>query len=213
MSLVSGAERRAALRLPNALVGGRIILRPYTMADAPALFEAVDQSRQRLRLWMAWVDGHRTLADSDEYCRRVSITWAERSDFSLGIWRQDDGRFLGGTGFHNTDWSVPSTEVGYWIREGEEGKGYVEEAVRLQVRFAFDVLGMARLMLTCDPENARSRRIPERIGFVLEGRLRNHMRTDSGELRDTLVFSLVPGDPAADGCDGEAAPRPQDGTV
>ena len=198
MSLLSGAERRAALRLPNELVGERIILRPYTMADAPALFEAIDQSRERLRLWMGWVDGHRTLADSEDYCRRVSSTWAERSDFSLGMWRREDGRFLGGTGFHNTDWSVPSFEVGYWIREGEVGKGYVEEAVRLQVRFAFDVLGAARLMLTCDPENVRSRRIPDAIGFVLEGRLRNHMRLESGELRDTLVFSLVPGDSAID---------------
>jgi RimJ/RimL family protein N-acetyltransferase len=94
---------------------------------------------------------------------------------------------------------VPSFEVGYWIREGEVGKGYVEEAVRLQMRFAFDVLGAARLMLTCDPLNERSRRIPEAIGFALEGRLRNHMRIDTGELRDTLVFSLVPGDPASAG--------------
>ena len=197
MSLISGAERRAALRLPNELVGERVVLRPYTMADAPALFEAVDQSRDRLRLWMSWVDGHRNLADSEDYCRRVSATWAERSDFSLGIWRRDDGRYLGGTGFHDSDWSVPSFEVGYWIREGEVGKGYVEEAVRLQVRFAFDVLGAARLTLTCDPLNERSRRIPEAIGFVLEGRLRNHIRLESGELRDTLVFSLVPGDAAA----------------
>ncbi len=148
---MTGDERRAALQLPEELVGERIVLRPYRLADAPAVFEAVDQSRARLRLWMEWVDGHAALADSEDYCRRVSANWENRSDFSLGIWHRETGRFLGGTGFHNTDWSVPSFEIGYWIRDGEVGKGYVEEAVRLQVRFAFDVLGAERLMLDLRP--------------------------------------------------------------
>src|SRR5215211_1531372 len=42
---VTGDERRAAVLLPDALMGERIVLRPYTIADAPAVFEAVDQSR------------------------------------------------------------------------------------------------------------------------------------------------------------------------
>jgi RimJ/RimL family protein N-acetyltransferase len=196
---MTGEERRAAVQLPEELGGERIVLRPYRLDDAPAVFEAVDQSRTRLRLWMEWVDGHAALSDSEDYCRRVSVNWENRSDFALGIWHKETGRFLGGTGFHNTDWSVPSFEIGYWIREGDEGKGYVEDAVRLQVRFAFDVLGAERLVLTCDPENARSRRIPEAIGFVLEGRLRNDMRPPDGKLRDTLVFALIRSDPAAMG--------------
>jgi RimJ/RimL family protein N-acetyltransferase len=194
---MTGDERRAAVRLPDELVGERIVLRPYTLANAPALFEAVDQSRERLRLWMEWVDGHADLAYSEDYCRRMAAQWAERSVLLLGIWHRETGRYLGGTGLHDCDWSVPSFGTGYWIRDGEVGKGYVEEAVRLQVRFAFDVLGAERLWLTCDPLNERSRRIPEAIGFVIEGRLRNHMRPSDGALRDTLIYSLIRIDPAA----------------
>jgi RimJ/RimL family protein N-acetyltransferase len=127
----------------------------------------------------------------------VAERWRDGLDLALGIWRREDGRYLGGTGLHNIDWSVPAFDVGYWIREGDEGKGYVTETVRLLVRWAFDELGAQRLGLTCDSANERSRRIPERMGFVLEGRLRNHARTESGGLRDTLVFSLIPSDASA----------------
>lgn len=192
-----GMHANAAAAIPpEELVGPRVVVRAWRPADAPALFEAVDQSRARLRPWMGWVDNHRTVADSEEYCRRVAVNFAERSDFALGIWHRASERFLGGTGFHNIDWDVPSFEIGYWIRDGEVGKGYVEEAVRLQVRHAFDCMGARRLALTCDATNERSRRIPERIGFVLEGRLRNHKLTETGTLRDTLIFSLIPGDAA-----------------
>lgn len=188
----------AAAEPPDELTGERVIVRAWRLEDAQALFDAVVESRARLRPWMSWVDVHQTVADSEEYCRRVGSAFDERTDFALGIWHRASGRLLGGTGYHNINWSVPAFEVGYWIRDGEVGKGYVEEAVRLQVRHAFQRMGAQRLVLTCDARNERSRRIPERIGFVLEGRLRNHLRTEAGPLRDTLCYALIPGDPAAD---------------
>lgn len=178
--------------LPEEFVGPRVIVRTWRASDAPPLFEAVEESRERLRSWMGWVDLHTTLADSEDYCRRMPELWARREQFPLGIWHRESGAFLGGTGLHNVDWSVPSAEVGYWIRDRGLGHGYVEEAVRLQTAFAFDVLGLVRLGLTCDPTNARSRRIPEAIGFTLEGHLRHNTRTTAGELRDTLVYSILP---------------------
>jgi len=52
-----------------------------------------------------------------------------------------------------------------------------------------------RISIHCDPRNERSKRVAERLGYQLEGRLRNKARTPDGGLRDTLVYSLVPGDP------------------
>lgn len=195
---MNGHPTAMAAMPPHELIGPRVIVRAWRQDDAPALFEAIEQSRERLRRWLAWVDSHRELADAEAFCRRAAASFAERNDFPLGIWHRESGRFLGGTGFHGIDWDVPSFEIGYWIRDGEVGKGYVEEAVRLQVRHAFAEMGARRLALTCDATNERSRRIPERIGFVLEGRLRNHMLAGSGRLRDTLVFSLIPADAAAE---------------
>lgn len=183
--------------LPDRVEGERIVLRTWKAGDAPALWEAVDQSRERLSRWMTWLDGHRSLIDSEEYCRRMAAAWDERTNLALGIWTQDESRLLGATGYHSMDWSVPSFEIGYWIRDDEEGKGYVTETVRLLTWFAFGPMGAQRLWLTCDADNARSRAVPERLGWVREAHLRNRQRRPDGSLRDTLLYALVPGDSAA----------------
>jgi RimJ/RimL family protein N-acetyltransferase len=59
--------------------------------------------------------------------------------------------------------------------------------------WAFAALGVARLELTCGPDNAASQRVALRCGFVREGVLRSHMQFKCGR-RDTVMFSLLPGE-------------------
>ncbi|MGH2900558.1 MAG: GNAT family N-acetyltransferase, partial [Solirubrobacteraceae bacterium] len=103
----------------------------------------------------------------------------------------------GGTGLHRMNWAVPQFEIGYWVRRTHEGQGYVSESVRALSRFALATLAAQRVEIHCSHRNARSQRVAERCGFVLEARLRNHLREPDGELRDTMIYSLVPDDPAA----------------
>ena len=68
------------------------------------------------------------------------------------------------------------------------------EAVRLLANYAFDTLKANRLEIRCDELNVRSAAIPQRLGFVQEGRLRNNAVATDGRLRTMLVFSLIPGE-------------------
>jgi len=51
------------------------------------------------------------------------------------------------------------------------------------------------VMIRCDAENARSAAVPRRLGFTQEGLMRRDSAAPNGELRDTLVFSLIREDP------------------
>jgi RimJ/RimL family protein N-acetyltransferase len=73
------------------------------------------------------------------------------------------------------------------------GRGIASRAVRLMARWAFDELGIARLEMTCAPDNPASQRVAERCGFTREGVMRSHMPFKGGR-RDTVVFSLLPGE-------------------
>jgi len=55
------------------------------------------------------------------------------------------------------------------------------------------MLGLARIELTCGPDNEASARVAGRCGFVREGVLRSHMAFKGGR-RDTVLFSLLPGE-------------------
>ena len=176
------------------LRGKRIVVRPYRESDAQALFEAMNESRDHLRPWMPFADEHQTVDESRNWIIEQIAHWLLRDDLVLSIWEQATDRYLGGTGLHPHNWEIGHFEIGYWIRASAEGHGYITESVRLLTDFALDSLKANRLEIRCDELKVRSAAVPKRLGYVLEGRLRNHMATSDGRLRTTLVFSLLPTD-------------------
>jgi RimJ/RimL family protein N-acetyltransferase len=129
--------------------------------------------------------------------RSFRAHYLARTDLPVFLFLAGGATLAGAAGLTRMDWSVPRFEIGYWVRRSCEGRGYASEAVRALARLAFGTLGAGRVEIHCGHRNERSRRVAERCGFVLEARLRDHGRETWGELRDLLVYSLVPGDPAA----------------
>ncbi|MGH2448390.1 MAG: GNAT family N-acetyltransferase [Chloroflexota bacterium] len=182
------------LDLPEQLVGERVIVRPMRDEDAEGMFEAVQESVDRIRPWMIWSDQYHQPSDALAYIRRCRGNWVTREDIPLGIFERETGRFLGGTGLHPRNWSVPYFEIGYWVRSSAEGHGFVTDAVKLILRYAFEGLGANRVLIRCNSLNKRSIAIPERLGFVAEGILRNVERDTSGSLADMRFYAMTPAD-------------------
>ncbi|MBK8741165.1 MAG: GNAT family N-acetyltransferase [Betaproteobacteria bacterium] len=189
--MTSGAAFRPEWELPGQLIGDRILLRPYRPGDGAALFAAIDGHRAELGKWLGWLDQHRTPDDAEAYVRRMHAKWLERSALILAIWSKDGREYFGGTGFHAFNWTVPSFELGYFLRPDAQGHGYASEAVRLVVDFGFKSLAARRIWASCDVQNERSVRVLERCGFAREGTLKNERRNLQGGLRDTLLFALT----------------------
>lgn len=106
------------------------------------------------------------------------------------IYLKETQLFVGATGLHRVDWSVPKFEVGFWGRKQYRGQGLISEAVRGVVEFASRHLGAHRLECFADEANAASRRVAERSGFVLEGIMRNERMEPKGVLRNTCVYAI-----------------------
>ena len=67
------------------------------------------------------------------------------------------------------------------------------EAIHLLARHVFETLGYRRFEWKCDSLNEPSRRAARRLGFVYEGRFRQHMVV-KGRNRDTDWFSITDGE-------------------
>ena len=85
-------------------------------------------------------------------------------------------------------------EIGYWIRTGYEGQGYVKETVEGLTQFAIN-LGARRIEIHTDSRNERSWRVAERAGFVLEGILQMTYRDVDGKLGDTRIYAKIRTEP------------------
>jgi ribosomal-protein-serine acetyltransferase len=179
------------LELPAQIVTERLSIVPPALGDGPMLNRAIAESFAELHQWMPWAAQLPTVEESERYVRDAAANYLRRSDLPLFLRERSSGEFIGASGLHRIDWSVPRFEIGYWCRTSRVGRGYVTEAVAAITRFVFDVLHAERVEIRTDTANTRSWRIAERLGFTLEGVLRRDTRTPQGELRDTRVYALI----------------------
>jgi ribosomal-protein-serine acetyltransferase len=186
--------RPTLVELPDELVGPRVLLRPYRPADADQVFAAIDESREHLKPWMPWVDNHGSIDDTRDFCIQSASHWLLRSELPLAMFERATGRYLGSTGFHAPDWELRAFETGYWLRATAVGNGFMTEAMRLLAALAFTDLQARRLALQCEAHNEASRRVAERAGFILEGRLRHGALATNGDAVDLLLYALTPDD-------------------
>ena len=166
--------------LPGPVATERLLIRPYVPADAPALFEAVRSSLDRILPWMVWaMTDHQQESDSLYFIER-SRRAAESPDcidFPLGIFDRSSGRYLGGCGFHRIVRGLLEAEVGYWIRGDAQGQGYCTEAVGALMSSGFmpqdrGGWGFRRIVIFNAADNPASRRVCEKLRLRLERRER-----------------------------------------
>ena len=80
--------------------------------------------------------------------------------------------------------------LGYQIGQAQEGRGFMTEALRAANGFMFGTMRLHRIMANYRPDNARSARVLERLGFVKEGLARDYLFID-GAWRDHVLTSLT----------------------
>jgi RimJ/RimL family protein N-acetyltransferase len=172
------------------IVTERLVVRCWDPTDAPKLKEAIDSSLEHLRAWMPWAHNEpQTLEEKIALLRGFRGQFDKDEDFVYAIFDRDESRVLGGTGLH-TRIGEHAREIGYWIRADAEGSGYVTEAVAALTRVGFELEGLDRIEIRVEPENVRSRSIPERLGYAEEATLRGRIRNAQNEPRDVIVYSL-----------------------
>jgi RimJ/RimL family protein N-acetyltransferase len=180
--------------IPEEIEGPRVSLRCLAPEDAPALWEAVEGSRERLEPWLRWPREVRSADGARQKIQRDRANWLLRERLEWGVFGRGDGRLLGSIAFSRNDWEGRVFETGYWLRKTAEGRGYMREALALLTRLAFETLGANRVVVRVEAGNARSRKVPEALGYVLEGTLRrDHLGLD-GRPTDMRVYALIPDD-------------------
>jgi RimJ/RimL family protein N-acetyltransferase len=161
------------------LSSDRIILRPYRLADFDRLAEIYQSPRA------AYIGGLRSL---DKVWRDFASDVGQWELMGFGCWSIEDrasGACVGQTGL-NFPAEYPEREIGWVLWEEFEGKGYAFEAAKLARAFAFETLKFDTLVSYIDPENARSIKLAEKLGAVLD----KGAATPNGEA--CLVYRHMP---------------------
>lgn len=182
--------KRILLEFPQGLTTQRLLIRMPQFGDGKKIYESLNYSRNELKKWLQFATLEQTEDDVEEEVRQAHIRFLNRTELRMYIFERNTGAFIGSSGFHNINFKVPRFEIGYWLDSRYTGKGYMTEAVDALTSFAFQELNANRVEIRCDPLNVKSKAIPERLGFILEGVLKNEaLSIDGLHLTDTMIFA------------------------
>ena len=101
-----------------------------------------------------------------------------------------DNNIMGFGGIINIDWVVGKGETYTFINPRLHGKGLGTKVNRLLIKYAFDVLKLNKLCSHIDSSNIASRRVREKLGFKLEGIIRDE-KIENGQLIDRYYYGLL----------------------
>ncbi|HYE00652.1 MAG TPA: GNAT family protein [Alphaproteobacteria bacterium] len=179
--------------LPDVVVPGpRLFLRPARPGDWKPWAALREQSRSFLVPWEPlWPSDALTRAAFIRRLRSQAQEWRDDEAYSFLAFRAEDEALIGGIALSNVRRGVAQmATMGYWVGEPYARRGYMTEAARLAVGFAFQQLALHRVEAACLPSNEPSRRLLLRIGFQQEGLARAYLRI-AGQWHDHLLFAVL----------------------
>lgn len=139
---------------------------------------------------------------------RTAARAKPRIEYDLAVVLGDDDRQIGAVTLRRDGPESPQAMLGYCFERAAWGHGYATEAAAEVLRFGFEVLALHRMWAGCDPENAGSVRVLEKLGMRREAHFRQDFRAAS-DWRDTLVFAMLEDEWCARTADG-APGRPDE---
>lgn len=160
----------------------RLVLRPITLADWPAIYRYM--SDPMVTRWLP--EGSLDKPQTQAFAQKN----AGRSAKAVAVIERESGQLVGHMVFH--PWFGHAThEIGWVISSGQQGRGYATEAAGALMDFAFSTLRRHRMVATCQPENVASWRVMEKLGMRREAHFRQGLYQKTGEWWDEYFYALL----------------------
>lgn len=175
---------------PPTLETDRLILRPVTEADAPAIFAyASNPAVTRFTLF----ETHQSIDDSrwfiTEYARS-HYAGQEPEPYAIVLKADPQRTMIGSLGAHWVSQANATMEFGYALAEPYWGQGLMVEAATALMGFVFAEYAVERLQARVVVGNDASERVLQKLGFTKEGVLRRSLLRRA-QWWDLAIHSLL----------------------
>ncbi|HET6564021.1 MAG TPA: GNAT family N-acetyltransferase [Xanthomonadales bacterium] len=165
----------------------RLLIRKLRLEDAPAMLEMLSDPETVLY----WGRPVMTELQQAETYTRENLAWMEDGHcLYWGIEEKASGKMIGTCTLFKLDLNNKRGEIGYLLNRAFWHQGFMSEALKSVINYAFGELQLHRLEADTDPENIASIRLLEGFGFQREGLFRDRWLVH-GHWCDSLMMGLV----------------------
>ncbi|HEX8289197.1 MAG TPA: GNAT family protein [Pyrinomonadaceae bacterium] len=159
-----------------------------SLKSAESIYTAVRENLEQLKMWMPWVTDDYSVESAQDFIKTNLVEYSENGTFAACIVFEE--RIVGTIGLHHFNASNKSVQLGYWLAKNAQGKGIATRCTGVLINYAFDELKLNRVQINCNVENVKSRAIPERLNFTLEG-IHRQVEWLNGEFHDWAVYAML----------------------
>lgn len=174
----------------DELHSARLLLRPFGMDDAEALFRLRSDPDQ---IYYLDREPMRTAGEAAEMIAKMQDDGLNGTGYNWALEEKPCSGMIGYAGIWRIDQKNSRGEIGYMLGKTYQGKGLMTEALVSVLRFGFTRAGLHSVEANVNPGNDRSIRLLERCGFVREAYFRENYYFE-GKFLDTAVYSLLSAD-------------------
>lgn len=168
--------------------GKKIRLRAIEREDLPRFVEWFndEEVRQGLNFFLPM-----SLAEEERWFERILNGDAAERPLAIDIREGDQWVHVGSCGLFSINSRDRKAELGIMIGDKRYwNKGYGSDTMWTLLGHAFETLNLNRVSLQVFESNQRAIKVYERVGFKLEGRLRED-RFSQGRFEDTLIMGIL----------------------
>jgi RimJ/RimL family protein N-acetyltransferase len=176
------------MKMPERIETERLVLRVPLKEDAPAVFAGWAQDKEVTR-YLTW-HPHQAIEQTEQFIQSCLLAWERETRFPYMITSKESDEIVG---MIDPRIEGPKVGIGYIAARAHWGKGYVSEATRAVIDWAFQQQSIYRVYATTDVENVASQRVLEKVGMQCEGILRKYILHPniSDVPRDSYMYAII----------------------
>lgn len=161
-----------------------------TLDFTDELFAIIEQHRSYLEEFLPWVKNIKKEWHANGFLKEAMLLNKGKQRLTTLVIHQE--QLAGTVSLLKIDRKNNRAELGYWLRADLQGKGIMTKSCLRLIQYAFNGLQLNRLEMQIAANNLSSRKIPIRLQFTLEGRLRAYQKNiKNTNFEDVEIFGLL----------------------
>lgn len=169
-------------------INDEIVLRKLSIADANALFHAVDSNRAYLREWLPWLDFNTSVVDSRNFILDAIEGYKTGLNLHLVLVHKPTHKVIGVCGFHTIRNKI--AKFGYWLAEDWQGHGIISKSCQQFINYAFAETTIEEIVIQAAIANEHSRAVAKKLGFIEQDKIIPNAEFLYDHHVDHVVYSL-----------------------
>ena len=160
-----------------------------TLEYTTELFQLIQTNRTFLAQYLPWIPNIQKEWHAQRFLKEARMMNKGRQRLTTLIIHQT--KLAGAVSLVHLDVPNKRAEMGYWLKKDLQGQGIMTRSCGRLIRYAFMGLHLNRVEMRMVASNKRSKKIPLRLGFELEGSLKEYLVNKAGQFEDVDIYALL----------------------